>query len=117
MRPHLHEVKESKLHYPLCEHRIVPIDVPEPQEYVNRRIDGALLFPLFAFNPMALPVSERPVVLPCGSGKRSTMAMAKCIAAGVPVTGHLKGRFLAWKHARFPIVALDPGGGTMVDRE
>ncbi len=116
MQPHLREMTPTEVHDALREHRIVLIDVREPQEYVNERIHGALLFPLSTFDPAALPVGDRRVVLHCGSGKRSAMAVAKCIAAGVPVTDHLKGGILAWKHARFPTVTLDPGTGAVVDR-
>ncbi|HVC61058.1 MAG TPA: rhodanese-like domain-containing protein [Acetobacteraceae bacterium] len=117
MQPHLKELTPTELHDALREHRVVLIDVREPREYVNERIHGALLFPLSTFDPLALPAGERPVVLHCGSGKRSAMAVATCIEAGVPVTTHLKGGLLAWKHAHFPTVTLDPGTGAVVDRE
>lgn len=115
MQPHLHELTAKEVHDALNRHEIVLIDVREPQEYVNDRIHGALLFPLSTFDPAALPMGERPVVLHCGSGKRSAMAVAKCIDAGVPVTRHLKGGLLAWKHAHFPTVSLDPNTGAVVD--
>ena len=76
-----------------------------------------MLFPLSTFDARALPVGERPVVLQCGSGKRSAMAVAKCTESGVPVTAHLKGGLLAWKHAHLPTVTLDPGSGAVVDRK
>lgn len=116
MAPHLQELTPTEVHDALRAHRIVLIDVREPQEYVNERIHGALLFPLATFDPAALPVGERPVVLHCGSGKRSAMAVAKCIADGVPVTAHLKGGIMAWKHARFPTISVDPNTGAVVDR-
>ena len=116
MAAHLHEMTPTEVHDGLRARSIVLIDVREPQEYVNERIHGALLFPLSTFDPAALPVGERPVVLHCGSGKRSAMAVAKCIDAGVPVTAHLKGGIQAWKHARFPTISLDPNTGAVVDR-
>ena len=115
-QPHLQELTPSHVHEALREHSIVLIDVREPQEYVTDRIHGALLFPLSTFDPLALPAGDRPVVLHCGSGKRSAVAVAKCIEAGVPVTAHLKGGILAWKHARFPTISLDPNTGAVVDR-
>lgn len=117
MQPQLQELTPTEVHDALRAHRIVLIDVREPQEYVNERIHGALLFPLSTFDPHALPVGERPVVLHCGSGKRSAVAVAKCAQAGVPVTQHLKGGILAWKHAHFPTVTLDPNSGAVVDRK
>jgi rhodanese-related sulfurtransferase len=112
----LHEMTPTEVHHALHRHEIVLIDVREPQEYVTERIHGALLFPLSSFDPRALPVGDRQVVLHCGSGKRSAMAVAKCIEAGVPVTTHMKGGIMAWKHARHPTITLDPNTGTVVDR-
>lgn len=116
-RPHLQELTPSQVHDAMRERAIVLIDVREPQEYVTERIHGALLFPLSTFDPRALPADGRPVVLHCGSGKRSAVAVAKCMEAGVPVSMHMKGGLLAWKHAHFPTVTLDPGTGAVVDRK
>ena len=112
----LHEMTPTEVHHALHRREIVLIDVREPQEYVTERIHGALLFPLSSFDPWALPVGDRPVVLHSGSGKRSAMAVAKCIEAGVPVTSHMKGGIMAWKHARHPTITLDPNTGAVVDR-
>jgi rhodanese-related sulfurtransferase len=114
---HLHELTPIEVHHALHDRTIVLIDVREPQEYVTERIHGALLFPLSTFDSRALPADGRPVVLHCGSGKRSAMAVAKCIEAGVPITQHMKGGIMAWKHARFPTITLDPGTGAVVDRQ
>ena len=115
-RPQLQELTPTQVHNALRDRSIVLVDVREPQEYVTERIHGALLFPLSTFDPGALPTGDRPVVLHCGSGKRSAVAVAKCMEAGVPVTMHMKGGILAWKHARLPTVSLDPNTGTVVDR-
>jgi rhodanese-related sulfurtransferase len=116
MQPHLTELTPAEVHDALQENRIVLVDVREPHEYEAERIHGALLFPLSSFDPAALPVGDKPVVLQCGTGKRSAMAVAKCIAAGVPVTTHLKGGIQAWKHAHFRTVTVDPATGQTVDR-
>ena len=116
-QPRLHEMTPTEVHDALRQRSVVLIDVREPQEYVTERIHGALLFPLSSFDPGALPVGGRPVVLHCGSGNRSTMAVGKCIAAGVPVTARLKGSIMAWKHARYPTITLDPNTGEVVDRK
>ena len=42
------------------------------------------------------------VVLYCAVGRRSAVAAAKCIAAGVPVTHHLAGGLQGWKAAGLP---------------
>jgi rhodanese-related sulfurtransferase len=101
-KPHLHELTPSEVHDSLHHRAIVLIDVREPQEYVTERIHGGLLFPLSSFDPRALPAGDRPIVLHCGSDKRSATAIAKCIEAGVPIAQHMKGGIMAWKHARYP---------------
>lgn len=116
-RPQLQELTPTQVHDGLRDRSIVLVDVREPQEYVTERIHGALLFPLSTFDPRALPTGDRPVVLHCGSGKRSAVAVAKCMEAGVPITMHMKGGILAWKHARLPTVSLDPNTGAVVDRK
>ena len=117
MRVQMQELSPTEVHDALRHHRIVLIDVREPQEYMNERIHGALLYPLSTFDALALPISERPVVLHCGSGKRSALAVARCIEANVPIAAHMKGGLVAWKHAHFPTVSLDPNTGAVVDRK
>ena len=96
----------------LEKHDIVLIDVREPHEYSEARIAGALNFPLSTFDPAALPTSAgREVVLHCGTGKRSGMALAKCKAASVPVTIHLGGGITAWKQAGLATLSVDPSTG------
>jgi rhodanese-related sulfurtransferase len=114
---HLQELTPTEVHDALRRRDIVLIDVREPQEYVAERIDGALLFPLSSFDPRALPVGDRPVVLHCGSGKRSATAVTKCIEAGVPITRHMKGGIMAWKHAHHPTITPAPNAGTVLDRK
>jgi rhodanese-related sulfurtransferase len=114
-RPNQREMTPAEVHNALLRHDIVLIDVREPPEFVTERIHGALLLPLSTFDPAALPVGARPVVLHCGSGKRSAMAVAKCIEAGVAVTTHMTGGIMTWKHAHLPTVTLDPNTGAVVD--
>jgi rhodanese-related sulfurtransferase len=116
IKPRLREMTPTDVHNALLRNDIVLIDVREPPEYVAERIHGSLLFPLSTFDPAALPLGDRPVVLHCGSGKRSAVAVAKCAEAGVPITTHMSGGIMAWKHARLPTITLDPGTGAAVDR-
>ena len=98
-------------------HAIVLIDVREPQEYTAERIPGALLFPLSTFDAAALPSPLGcKVVFHCGSGKRSAMAVAKCLEREIAHTVHMAGGILAWKRAGLPTVVLDPVSGKLVDR-
>jgi rhodanese-related sulfurtransferase len=113
--PAFREMTPAEIHDALQRHQILLIDVREPQEYVTERIQGALLFPTSTFDPTALPTGgDRPVVLHCGTSKRSGMALAQCLEAGVAVTAHMKGGLLAWKEAGLPIVTLDPATGAVV---
>jgi rhodanese-related sulfurtransferase len=101
----MREMTAAELQEALRQHTIVLVDVREPPEFAAERIPGALLFPLSSFDPSALPAGgERPVVLQCGVGKRSAMALAACAAAGVDVTTHLQGGLQAWKAAGLPTI-------------
>jgi rhodanese-related sulfurtransferase len=79
---------------------IVLVDVREPNETAVESIPGAVLMPLSAFDPTALPKGN--VVLTCLGGKRSAMALARCRDAGVAVTTHMRGGLTAWKAAGLP---------------
>lgn len=97
---------------------IVLIDVREPAEFAAERIHGALNFPLSTFDATALPAGGgRPIVLQCGSGKRSAMAMEACGKAGVTVQGHLDGGIGAWKAAGLPVIRFDPATGAVRDTQ
>lgn len=94
---------------------ILLVDVREPPEYAAGRIHGALNFPLSTFDPKALPTHERTVVLQCGSGKRSAMAVERCLKAGVPVDSHLAGGIMAWREAGLATTVFDPASGAVRD--
>jgi rhodanese-related sulfurtransferase len=101
----------------LARGEIVLIDVREPNEYAAERIHGALLFPLSTFDPAGLPDDVgKQVVVHCGSGKRSEMALNKAVAAGVKVRSHMGGGIIAWKAEGLPVVSTDPATGIVVDR-
>jgi rhodanese-related sulfurtransferase len=96
---------------------IVLVDVREPHEFAAERIPGALAFPLSTFDATALPApAGRAVVFHCGSGKRSAMAVAKCLAQGIAHHTHMAGGIQAWKQTGLPTVALDPATGQTVRR-
>jgi len=92
---------------------IVLIDVREPGEYATSRIAGSLLFPLSTFDARKLPVGGRPIVLCCGSGKRSAVAFDMCRRAGVTVRSHLAGGLQAWRTAGLPVCETSPDTGEM----
>ncbi|HEX3991794.1 MAG TPA: rhodanese-like domain-containing protein [Acetobacteraceae bacterium] len=113
----LHEITPQDLHDQLLRREVILVDVREAHEFAAERIHGALLFPLSTFDPLALSHDpRRPVVLQCGSGKRSAMALTLCSAAGVHIDTHLVGGIAAWKSAGLPTVTLDPATGVVADR-
>lgn len=94
---------------------IVLIDVREPAEYGTERIHGALLYPLSTFDAAALPQGGQPIILHCGSGKRSATAYQQCADAGVAIRSHMAGGLMAWKAAGLPTISVDPGTGRVRD--
>lgn len=96
---------------------IILIDVREPHEFNEARIRGAFNFPLSSFDPAVLPVSPgRQVILHCGTGRRSGMALDQCEKANVPVSSHMKGGITSWAEAGLPVIAVDPSTGRLVER-
>ena len=117
MQPHLQELTPTEVHDALRAHRIVLIDVREPQEYVNERIHGALLFPLSTFDPRGAAGGR------AAGGAALRLRQALGDGGGEMHRGRRaghrasEGRDLAWKHARFPTISLDPNTGAVVDRK
>jgi rhodanese-related sulfurtransferase len=97
-------------------HEILLVDVREPDEFAAERIHGALNFPLSTFDPGALPsAGDRLMVMQCGSGKRSAMAVEQCRKAGHAIDSHLGGGIMAWKAAGLPTVTIDSATGSVRD--
>lgn len=115
-RTRIQDLSPTEVRALLSRGAIVLIDVREPAEFAAERIHGALLYPLSTFDPLGLPHApgER-VVLQCGSGKRSAMAVERCQAAGLAVDSHLAGGIAAWKAAGLPTVRLDTESGAVRD--
>lgn len=86
--------------------RILLVDVREPGEFASERIAGAMNIPLSMFDPRALPdAGAKTIVLQCAGGKRSAMAVDRCLQAGQVIDVHLAGGLAAWKAAGLPTVA------------
>lgn len=87
----------------LAADRILLVDVREPRETALERIPGAMLLPLSAFDPTAIPdPAGREVVFSCATGVRSVRASEFAQAAGLPYRSHLAGGIVAWKAAGLP---------------
>ena len=87
----------------LAEGRMVLVDVREPNETALERFPGAVIVPLSAFDPAAIPAPEgREVVFACRSGRRSVTASLAAQEQGFAYGSHLAGGILAWKAAGLP---------------
>ena len=112
----MRELDPKAAYEAVASNQAILIDVREPREYAVERIHGASLHPLSTFDATALAIDKtREAILHCGSGKRSADALARCQAAGVPITAHVKGGLMAWKQAGLPTIALDPATGAVID--
>lgn len=104
----LQDLSPAEIQSKLADRSITLIDVREPDEYRAENIRGALLYPLSTFDPAALPSPDTcKVVFHCGSGKRSAIAVAKCLERGIAHTTHMTGGIQAWKAAGLPVVQPD----------
>lgn len=88
----------------LQEQKVIFIDVREPEEFAQVRIEGAKLIPLseFAGRIGEIP-HDQPVVLYCRSGNRSAQAAAWLSAKGYSNLLNLDGGIMAWYQAGLPL--------------
>ena len=115
--PPIKDLTPPQVKAALDAHEILLIDVREPAEFAAERIHGAFNFPLATLDPGGLPAAAgRRVVLQCGSGKRSAMAIGRCQMAGHTIDAHLAGGIMAWKAVGLPTVTLDSDTGALRDQ-
>lgn len=109
------ELSPAAVHDMMRERSCVLVDVREPQEFAAERIRGALQFPLSSFDPAALPSPDGcQIVFHCGTGKRSAMAVARCLEQNIRHVTHMTGGLQAWKAAGLPTIAQAPASGGIV---
>lgn len=75
------------------------IDVREPDEWAESRIDGAVLIPqgeFFDGGAFAKLKKDIPIVLYCRSGRRSAACLSVMAEKGITDAVHLQGGILAW---------------------
>ena len=83
--------------------RMLLVDVREPNETSVESYPDAVIVPLSAFDPAAIPDPQgKQVVFACRSGRRSITASVAAQDAGYPYRSHLAGGILAWKAAGLP---------------
>ena len=101
--PSVRDLTPEEVARGLEEGRIVLVDVREPNETALERFPDAVLVPLSAFDPAAIPEpAGRDVVFACRSGRRSVTASLAAQEQGFPYGSHLAGGILAWKAAGLP---------------
>ncbi|RVU05693.1 rhodanese-like domain-containing protein [Novosphingobium umbonatum] len=98
------EFDAAQLQAMIAARQVVVVDVREGDEFAQGHIPGALNLPLSSFDVSQLPDADgKMIVLNCLGGKRSGMALDKCVAAQAAVEGHLAGGFGAWAQAGLPV--------------
>jgi len=99
----VHDLTPQDVSRGLAEGRMLLVDVREPNETAIERFPGAVLVPLSAFDPAAIPApAGREVVFACRSGRRSVTASLAAQEQGFAYGAHLAGGILAWKAAGLP---------------
>ncbi len=99
----LKAISPSALNMLLSQQAVTLIDVREPAEHAGERIPGSILMPLSKFEPDQVPFdAQKPLVLYCQTGNRSSQAAQKLFAAGADEVTHLEGGLSAWVRAGYP---------------
>ncbi len=76
----------------------VLVDVREPHEFASGRVPGSHNLPLSRFDPAHLP-KDKPVVLICRSGGRSSNALSRAKQHGRSDVKHYRGGVMGWAGA------------------
>jgi rhodanese-related sulfurtransferase len=120
-RSQIQEVSVQQLAAQMADHQTVLIDVREPDEFQQGRIDRAVNFPRGVLEmkihqhpavaaqcdaQLALTaLASRPVYLICRSGARSALAALSLQQMGFSQVISVAGGFQAWQEAGFPVEA------------
>ena len=92
------------------------VDVREPSEFASERIEGSILVPLsqFADRHTELP-KDRPLLMQCHSGSRSSSATMFLLQRGWTDVRNLDGGIAAWMRDGLPVRTgpPDPGEGDL----
>ncbi|MBC9007117.1 rhodanese-like domain-containing protein, partial [Micromonospora aurantiaca (nom. illeg.)] len=108
--PEVTDVDAATAEKLVSEGAVTLVDVREPDEWAAGHAPHALHLPLGSLNPADVPAG-RPVIAVCRSGKRSTIATGKLLAAGLDAR-NLTGGMTAWAQAGLPVRTDDGREGT-----
>jgi rhodanese-related sulfurtransferase len=88
------------------------VDVREPVEFASERIEGSVLIPMsvFADRHGELP-KDRPLVMQCHSGSRSSSATMYLLQRGWTDVRNLDGGIAAWMRDGLPVRTGTPEPG------
>ena len=88
------------------------IDVREAGEFAQERIVGVALVPIsqFVARHQELP-KDRPLLMLCAAGSRSTSATMYLLQAGWTDVRNITGGMIGWRQAGLPIVTGPPQVG------
>jgi rhodanese-related sulfurtransferase len=88
------------------------VDVREADEFAQERIAGVVLLPIsqFVARYQELP-RDRPWLLLCAAGSRSTSATMYLLQAGWTDVRNITGGMIGWRYAGLPIVTGAPAPG------
>lgn len=120
-RGQIREVSVQQLSALLADHQTILIDVREPDEFQQGRVDRAVNFPRGVLEmkihqhpavaahcepQQALAaLAAKPVYLMCRSGARSALAALSLQQMGFPQVYSVAGGFQAWLDAGLPVEA------------
>lgn len=112
------DVREAKRRLDEAEPGAEPIllDVRELNEFTAQRVAGAVLLPIsrFALGFRQLP-QDRPILVLCKVGGRSSMATDFLLQQGWPDVTNIAGGISAWASAGLPTTSgpVSPGEGEL----
>ena len=96
----LTEIEAIALKEKLDLQQVILVDVRESGEYATEHIVGSISIPLSTFDQNLIEnTGDKPLVICCQSGMRSSRASQKLLENGYDHVMQLKGGLLSWKAA------------------
>ncbi|MFL5679931.1 MAG: rhodanese-like domain-containing protein [Chloroflexota bacterium] len=92
------------------------VDVREPDEFAAVRVDGVAFVPMSRFaDEMAKLPKDRPLLILCASGSRSSAVTAHLLRNGFTDVANVTGGITEWQRAGLPVRRgpIAPGEGDL----
>lgn len=90
------------------------LDIRERDEFATVRVDGSLFIPMSELASRLGEVPrDRPVLVLCASGSRSSAVTGQLLSAGWPDVGNVAGGITTWERMGLPVRRgpVEPGEG------